>query len=160
MGDFHLGPHRKKLIHWGRDKMAAILQTTVSNAFLEWKCMNLIKVSLKFVLKGPINNISIMVQIMAWTCPGDKPLSEAMMVCLPTHICITRPQWVNPSLVMKLEYSGRVGEWLSTKSFFRHQGPQSHLIRTYPLESVASLTQITYNLQVTINFKKKGIQKK
>ena len=25
---------------------------------------------------------------------GDKPLSEPMMVRLPTHICVTRPQWV------------------------------------------------------------------
>ena len=27
--------------------------------------------------------------------PGDKPLSEPMMVSLLTHICVTRPQWVN-----------------------------------------------------------------
>ena len=27
--------------------------------------------------------------------PGDKPLSEPMIVRLPTHICVTRPQWVN-----------------------------------------------------------------
>ena len=32
---------------------------------------------------------------MAWRRPGDKPLSEPMMVRLPTHICVTRPQWVN-----------------------------------------------------------------
>ena len=25
---------------------------------------------------------------------GDKPLSEPMMVSLPTHICVTWPQWV------------------------------------------------------------------
>ena len=31
---------------------------------------------------------------MAWRRPGDKPLSEPMMVRLPTHICVTRPQWV------------------------------------------------------------------
>ena len=53
-----------------------------------------IKISLKFVLKGPINNIPALVQIMAWRSSGDKPLSEPMMVSLPTHICITRPQWV------------------------------------------------------------------
>ena len=54
----------------------------------------LIKISLKFVPKGPINNIPALVQIMAWRRSGDKPLSETMMVSLPTHICITRPQWV------------------------------------------------------------------
>ena len=54
----------------------------------------LIKISLKFVLKGQINNIPALVQIMAWHRPGDKPLSEPMMVSLPTHICVTRPEWV------------------------------------------------------------------
>ena len=54
-----------------------------------------IKMSLKFVPKGPINNSPALVQIMAWRRLGDKPLSEPMMVSLPTHICVTRPQWVN-----------------------------------------------------------------
>ena len=54
-----------------------------------------IDISLKFVPKGPINNIPALVQIMAWRRPGDKPLSEPMMVSLLTHICVTRPQWVN-----------------------------------------------------------------
>ena len=31
---------------------------------------------------------------MAWRRPGDKPLSEPIMVSLLTHICVTRPQWV------------------------------------------------------------------
>ena len=51
-----------------------------------------IKISLYFVPKGPINNIPALVQIMAWRRPGDKPLSEPMMVSLLTHICVTRPQ--------------------------------------------------------------------
>ena len=54
-----------------------------------------IKISLKFVPKGPINNIPALVQIMAWCRSGDKPLSEPMTVVVPTHICVTRPQWVN-----------------------------------------------------------------
>ena len=37
-----------------------------------------IKISLKFVFKGPIDNIPALVQIMAWRRPGDKPLSEPM----------------------------------------------------------------------------------
>ena len=32
---------------------------------------------------------------MAWRRPGDKPLLEPMMVRLPTHICVARPQCVN-----------------------------------------------------------------
>ena len=46
-----------------------------------------IKISLKFVPKGPINNIPALIQIMAWRRSGDKPLSELMMVSLLTHIC-------------------------------------------------------------------------
>ena len=54
-----------------------------------------INISLKFVPRGQINNIPTLVQIMAWRRLGDKPLSEPMMVRLPTHVCVTRPQWVN-----------------------------------------------------------------
>ena len=53
-----------------------------------------IKIPLKFAPKGLINNIPSLVQIMAWRRPGDKPLSEPMMVSILTHICVTRPQWV------------------------------------------------------------------
>ena len=61
-----------------------------------------IEISLKFVPKGPINNISSLVQIMAWRRSGDKPLSEPMMVSLLTHICINRPQWVNKIMLKTL----------------------------------------------------------
>ena len=50
-----------------------------------------INISLKFVPRGPISHIPALVQMMAWRWPGDKPLSEPMMVILPTHICATRP---------------------------------------------------------------------
>ena len=56
-----------------------------------------INISLKFVPRGPMNNIPTLVQVMAWRRPGDKPLSEPMMARLPTHICVTRPQWVKMS---------------------------------------------------------------
>ena len=58
-----------------------------------------INISLRFVPKGLINNIPVLVEIMAWRRPGDKPLSEPIMVNILTHICVTRPQWVNsPSI--------------------------------------------------------------
>ena len=53
-----------------------------------------LRFSLKFVPKVRINNIPSLVQIMAWRRPGDKPLSEPMLVSLLTHICVTLPQWV------------------------------------------------------------------
>ena len=61
-----------------------------------------IKISLKFVPKGPINNFPTLVQVMAWRRPGDKPLSEPMLVSLSTRICVTRPQWVNATMVLEL----------------------------------------------------------
>ena len=53
-----------------------------------------IKISLMFILKGPINNIPALVLIMAWRRPGAKPLSEPMMVRSLMHICVTQPEWV------------------------------------------------------------------
>ena len=67
---------------------------TFKRIFLNENVRISIKISLKFVPKGQINNIPALVQIMAWRRPGDKPLSEPMMVRLLTHIGVTRPQWV------------------------------------------------------------------
>ena len=93
---------RVQLTHWGRDKMDAILQTTSSSAFFFNENVWIqIQISMKFVPKGPVNNIPALVQIMAWRRPGHKPLSEQMMIRIPSHIRVTRPQWVNnkPTLV-------------------------------------------------------------
>ena len=68
---------------------------TFKRIFLNENVRISITISLKFVSGGPINNIPALVQIMAWCRPGDKPLSEPMMVSSLTHICVTRPQWVN-----------------------------------------------------------------
>ena len=51
-----------------------------------------LRISLKFVPWDRINNIPSLVHIMAWRRPG---VSEPMVVSLPTHICDTRPQWVD-----------------------------------------------------------------
>ena len=48
---------------------------------------------------------------MAWHRPGDKPLSEPMMVSLLTHTCVSRPQWV--------------------KSVFPHENTASHTVHTW-----------------------------
>ena len=85
--------------------------------FLNENVQITIKISLEFVIKGPINNTPALVQIMAWRRPGDKPFailtkSPSPSSLLPivlrtrrgamrsgptselTHICVTRPQWV------------------------------------------------------------------
>ena len=66
---------------------------TFKRIFLNDNVRISIRIPLKFVLYGPIYCIPALVQIMAWRRPGDKPLSEPMMVWLPTHICFTRPQY-------------------------------------------------------------------
>ena len=75
--------------------MAAVFQTTFSNAF-SW--MKMYEFRLRFhwslFLRFQLINIPALVLIMAWRPLGDKPLSEPMMVSLPTHICVTRPRWV------------------------------------------------------------------
>ena len=64
------------------------------------RCSNYIWVILNLIaywgaiLYYRFDDIPASVQIMAWRHPGDKLLSEPMMVSLLTHICITRPQWV------------------------------------------------------------------
>ena len=79
-----------------------------------------IKMLLKFVPRVPINNIPALVQIMAWRRAGDKPLSEPMMVSLPTHICVTRPHWV---LILKKPLKSATlfrGFWHFVRRIFWH----------------------------------------
>ena len=75
--------------------------------FLNENVWILIKISTKFVPKGPINNIPALVQIVSWCRTGDKPLSEAMMAKFATHICVTRPQCVNHDDVIKWKHFPR-----------------------------------------------------
>ena len=62
----------------GNHCAAGVSQNTVVLVVLVW-----------FVLKGPINNITTLVQIMAWHRPGDRLLSESIMVSLLMRICVT-----------------------------------------------------------------------
>ena len=81
---------QNSLTHWGRDKMAAI--SHVFNCiFLNENIWILIGVSLKFVLKGPMNKKPPLVQIMACRWRGTKPLFESNESLV---YCITWPQWV------------------------------------------------------------------
>ena len=49
-----------------------------------------IRISLKFVPKGPIDNKSAFVQVMAWRRTGDKPLPEQMLTKF-TDVYLRRP---------------------------------------------------------------------
>ena len=48
---------------------------TFKRIFLNENVRISIRISLKFVPRGPINNIPALFQIMAWRRSGDKPLS-------------------------------------------------------------------------------------
>ena len=78
-----------------RQNVRRFTDDTFKRIFLNENVWMSIEISLKFVPKVPINNIPALVQIMAWRRPGGKPLSDPILVSLPTHICVTRPQWVN-----------------------------------------------------------------
>ena len=68
---------------------------TFKHIFLNENVWISLKIPLKFAPRGQINNIPALIQIMAWRRPGDKPLSEPMLVFVLMHICVTQPQWVN-----------------------------------------------------------------
>ena len=65
------------------------------------------KISLKLVPKVRINSIPALVQMMAWSRPGDKPLSEPMMGNSLTHAYMchsaSMSYWHSPSY-LELSY--------------------------------------------------------
>ena len=63
--------------------MAAISQMTFSNAF-------------SWIKKGPIDNNTALVQMMAWCCTGNKPLSEPLMASVGgiyASLCLNELTW-------------------------------------------------------------------
>ena len=65
--------------------------------FLYENIVILVDILLKFVPIDTINDNTELLQIMVWRRTRDKPLSKPMVVYFTdaTHICTTRPQWVN-----------------------------------------------------------------
>ena len=100
-----------------------------------------LKISLKFIPKVRINNIPALVQIMAWRRPGDKPLSEPMMDNSLTHICVTRPQWVNRNVkLIRRESQSSVHNFLFRTSLLTWIN-LTHL----PLNKMATISQTTFS---------------
>ena len=80
-----------------------------------------IKLSLKFVPKGPINNTPALVQIMAWHWPGIKPLSEPMIVSLMMYICVARSQWIKmPFCLYRDSYHKDQMLWQSSNFYYEN----------------------------------------
>ena len=60
--------------------MAAILTDDIFKCiFLNENNRILIRISLKFVPRSPVDNKLALVQVMAWRQTGDKPLHEPTM---------------------------------------------------------------------------------
>ena len=72
-----------------------------------------INTSPNVVPHGQINNVPSLVQITAWCRPGDKPLSELMMVSLLTHVCVTLSQMSNVTSLSDLSW--KFHEYLSLR---------------------------------------------
>ena len=89
-GDFTAGIMRTNTFNSLRSRQNGRLfaDDTFKRIFWNEKFRISTKNSLKFAPKGLINNIPALVLIMAWRRPGDKPLSEPMLVRSRTHICI------------------------------------------------------------------------
>ena len=94
-----MGPREKSSDNWfntwGWDKMAAILDN-IFKAFSWYENVQIsTNISPKFVPYGPVDYNRAVVQIMAWRQPGNKPLSQPMMVSLFDLDAIK--SWINIS---------------------------------------------------------------
>ena len=65
----------------------------------------LIQISFRYVPRGSINDKPGLAQIMAWCQRGNKPLSKPLWLYLLTHTCVTRPRWVNQTLISIMSHS-------------------------------------------------------
>ena len=90
-----------------------------------------INISLKFVLKCPINNIPALVQIMVWRRLGDKSLSESLMV----RWRVTRAQWVKKLPYEQWHHHTIEALWFSV--------PQSHFCGTISYYDMITQALIT-----------------
>ena len=83
--------HGVHMLHWvntlrPRRNGQHFADDIVKRIFFNENVWILIKISLTFVPMGPVKNITALVPIMAWHRPAGKPLSELMVVSLPTHM--------------------------------------------------------------------------
>ena len=85
------------------------------------------KISVKFVPNGLINNFPPLVQIMSWRRPGDKALSEPMVVSFLTHICVTWHQWVKICFTISTNKSVAIIEISVALKHFPPSKPGRHL---------------------------------
>ena len=128
--------------HWGSQNAHHFPDNIFKCIFLNETVWVSLKISQKCVCKVWINNSTALLQIMAWCRPGDKLLSEPMMVSLLTHKHVTWPQWVKKLITVSYE------KWCITSShvprmknkivgiweFTTSSGDQQHRLTRCPYE--------------------------
>ena len=103
------------------DNMADLSQTHFADdifncIFVNEKLRILIQISLNFVPKGPIDNKSALVQVMAWRRTGDKLLPEAMIAEFTDalYAALGGDEFIRRSLVVSYCLNGNL--WHSTET--------------------------------------------
>ena len=97
-----------------------------------------INISLNIVPRGHIDNIPELVQIMACHLVGTKPLYEPLMVRLSTHICVTRPRWVD---ICRPEYIRVLLTYTRAECFSECHGYHQHCFEHGPMHCYSNFTE-------------------
>ena len=85
-------------------------------------------------------------RLRQWLGAGDRPLSGPMLVSLPTHICITRLQWVNKRLLCILCVTTGISEPCTEPSAFSAL-IQIYRSRTSGLKRKCNIRQLISSLK-------------
>ena len=79
------------LTHWVRKKWPPFSRRHLKCIFLNENVWVSIKILLKVAPTGPFIHIPALVQILAWRRPGDKALTDPMLVCALTYVFLQIP---------------------------------------------------------------------
>ena len=106
------------LAPWGRDKMAAVSQTTFSNEN-SWMKMCEFRLRFQWILFVNVQ-FTTFKHWFSWWLGADQATSHYLNQCYhssSTHICVTRPQWVTSS-----QYGCRTGCFCSKEQRLQPPG--------------------------------------
>ena len=119
-----------ELTHWGRDKMAAIFQTTFSNAF-SWMKIYEFQLMFHWSLFLRVELTIFQHWLRQWLCAHQATCHylNQWWWSLLTHICVTRPQWVKRHDDIQLAHV-----WYSMKPMYALE-PSNHIPRNGILEA-------------------------
>ena len=97
VGNVYLSRHHRDveaLTYWGQDQMGACCRRHFEVHLHQRKGLNFDWNFTEICSQDPVWQYASISSDNGLGRPGDKPLSEPMMIRLLTHICVTRPQRV------------------------------------------------------------------